>query len=75
MGDVKLITMLGAFLGLDSVLSVMILGSLLGILHWIFLHFAGGAGRLTRIAFAPSLAAAGVVHLFLPSIVPYLLPT
>ncbi len=74
LGDVKLITMLGAFLGLDSVLSVMILGSLLGIVHWASLRLAGKASRLTRIAFAPSLAAAGVLHLFFPSIVPYLQP-
>lgn len=74
MGDVKLIMMLGAFLGLDSVLSVLILGSLLGIAHWVALRFSGKAGRLTRIAFAPSLAAAGVLHLFVPTLVPYLQP-
>jgi leader peptidase (prepilin peptidase) / N-methyltransferase len=73
LGDVKLITMLGAFLGLDSVLSVMVLGSLLGILHWLALHLAGKAGRSTRIAFAPSLAAAGFVHLFYPTVIPALM--
>ena len=73
LGDVKLITMLGAFLGLESVLSVMVLGSLLGVLHWVVLHFAGRAGRLTRIAFAPALATAGLVHLFVPTVIPYLL--
>jgi leader peptidase (prepilin peptidase)/N-methyltransferase len=72
LGDVKLITMLGAFLGIDSVLSIMALGSLLGICHWVGLRFVGRAGRSTRIAFAPSLAAAGVVHLFVPSVVPNL---
>jgi leader peptidase (prepilin peptidase) / N-methyltransferase len=79
LGDVKLITMLGAFLGLDSVLSVMVLGSLLGIVHWVALWLAGTLGRSakvergTRIAFAPALATAGVVHLFFPTVIPALL--
>ena len=73
LGDVKLIAMLGAFLGLESVLSVMALGSLLGVAHWLVLHLVGKAGRFTRIAFAPSLAAAGVVHLFFPTVIPALL--
>jgi leader peptidase (prepilin peptidase) / N-methyltransferase len=74
LGDVKLITMLGAFLGLEPVLSILIMGSLLGIVHWSVLRIAGQAGRLTRIAFAPSLAAAGLVHLFFPVLIPSLLP-
>jgi leader peptidase (prepilin peptidase) / N-methyltransferase len=74
LGDVKLITMLGAFLGLEPVLSILVMGSLLGILHWSVLMIAGRAGRLTRIAFAPSLAAAGLLHLFYPVLLPTLLP-
>jgi len=66
MGDVKLVAMLGAFLGIEAALGVMVVGSLLGLLYGIALIVHRGGGRKTRIPFGPALVAAGVVHLFEP---------
>jgi len=72
-GDVKLVAMLGAYLGLDAVFGVLLLGSVLGILHWGTLRLFGRASRQTRIPFAPALAIAGIVHQFSPTLIPKLL--
>ena len=69
MGDVKLVAMLGAFLGLQPALGILVLGSLLGLLHGVVLILARGGGRHTRIPFGPALALAGVLHLFNPALV------
>jgi leader peptidase (prepilin peptidase)/N-methyltransferase len=69
MGDVKLVAMLGAFLGLQPALGILVLGSLLGLAHGIVLIVARGGGRKTRIPFGPALALAGVLHVFDPSLV------
>jgi leader peptidase (prepilin peptidase)/N-methyltransferase len=69
MGDVKLVAMLGAFLGLQPALGVLVLGSLLGLVHGVVLIVASGGGRQTRIPFGPALALAGVLHLFDPFLV------
>jgi leader peptidase (prepilin peptidase)/N-methyltransferase len=73
MGDVKLVAMLGAFLGLEAALGVMVLGSLLGLLHGALLIAWRGGGRQARIPFGPALAVAGVAHLFVPGLLPRLL--
>ena len=65
-GDVKLVAMLGAFLGLEPVLSLLVLGSLLGLVQGLVGMLASGAGRRTPIPFGPALAGAGLVHLFAP---------
>lgn len=69
MGDVKLVAMLGAFLGLEAALGVMVTGSLLGLVYGLAFIRAHGGDRRTRIPFAPALALAGVVHLFEPGLV------
>lgn len=69
LGDVKLMTMLACFLGLEPTLGVLVLGSLLGIAQaGVVVAFRGG-GRLTTIPFGPALAAAGLFHLVAPSLV------
>ena len=66
MGDVKLVAMLGAFLGLQPALEIIVLGSLLGLAWGLFLIAFRGAGRLTRIPFGPALACAALAQLFAP---------
>ncbi|MBI5096615.1 MAG: prepilin peptidase, partial [Nitrospirae bacterium] len=63
-GDIKLIAMLGSFLGWINVIITIILssfiGSLVGILMMIFL----GKGRKYPIPFGPFLAVGGIISLF-----------
>ncbi len=66
MGDVKLVAMLGAFLGLQPALEIIVLGSMLGLAWGLFLIAFRGAGRLTRIPFGPALACAALTQLFAP---------
>lgn len=74
MGDVKLMAMLGTFLGLQATLGVLVIGSLLGLLHALPLLALRRAGRQTPIPFGPSLAAAGILHLYAPDLLPAILP-
>lgn len=68
MGDVKLVAMLGAFLGIQPALGILVMGSLLGLAHGVVLIAVRGGGRKTRIPFGPALAVAGLAHLFDPQI-------
>jgi leader peptidase (prepilin peptidase)/N-methyltransferase len=73
LGDVKLVAMMGAFLGLQPAIGVVALGSFFGVAQagvWMVL---GRAGRKTAIPFGPSLAAAGILHLLAPDALPRLL--
>jgi leader peptidase (prepilin peptidase)/N-methyltransferase len=70
MGDVKLVAMLGTFLGLENTLGILVLGSLLGLLVALGLIWLRGTGLRTRIPFGPALAAAALVALFLPGWLP-----
>ena len=64
MGDVKLAAFLGAWLGRD-VLIALVVGSLLGAAMAIaILGLRGGSGRRSTMPYGPSLAAGGVVALF-----------
>jgi leader peptidase (prepilin peptidase) / N-methyltransferase len=72
-GDVKLIAMLGGFLGLQGVLGVVVLGSLMGLVHGMVVIALRGGGRQTQIPFGPALALAGMFHLFEPELLPHLL--
>ncbi|MEE8558100.1 MAG: prepilin peptidase [Myxococcota bacterium] len=67
MGDVKLVAMLGAYLGLAPVLGVIVVGSLLGLGQGAWVIVARGGGRKTAIPFGPALAAAGLLHLYAPT--------
>ena len=68
MGDVKLVAMLGAFLGVEAALGIMVLSSLLGLVYGLGYIATHGGGRRTRIPFGPALAVAGLVHLFVPDL-------
>ncbi|MCP5069367.1 MAG: prepilin peptidase, partial [bacterium] len=45
MGDVKLIAMLGSFLGLEAALGIMVLGSVIGLVYGLVLIAWPGSGR------------------------------
>jgi len=63
-GDIKMMAMVGAFLGWKSVLLTTFLGSLLGSLFGIFLMIFKGKGRLTKIPFGPFLACGSLLSMF-----------
>jgi len=68
-GDVKLMAMIGAFLGLKLVLPVIVIASFFGSIYGIILMVRGGGGR-TAVAFGSFLAPSAALCLFLG---PYLL--
>ena len=61
-GDVKLMAMVGAFLGWQSALLTLFLGCLFGAVVGVALSLRGGL--LARIPFGPYLAMGAVVSLF-----------
>jgi leader peptidase (prepilin peptidase)/N-methyltransferase len=63
-GDVKLMGMLGAILGVSSVAPTIILGSLVGSVVGIGAMIATGGGRHTEIPFGPWLAIGAVIYIF-----------
>jgi len=73
MGDVKLMAMLGSFLGFQSAVGVLVLGSLVGIVYGVAMIVALRTGRGTRIPFGPALALAGLLFLFEPDLLQRLL--
>jgi leader peptidase (prepilin peptidase)/N-methyltransferase len=64
MGDVKLLAMLGAFLGVRSVFFIIFASSLLGALYGIPYILLTKKDTKHAIPFGPFLAAAGVLYLF-----------
>jgi leader peptidase (prepilin peptidase)/N-methyltransferase len=73
MGDVKLMAMLGSFLGFQGAVGVLVLGSLVGIVYGVAMIVALRSGRGTHIPFGPALALAGVLFLFEPDLLQRLL--
>lgn len=63
-GDVKLLAMIGAFLGWQGVLLTLLLGSLLGSAIGIVLMTSRGADRKLAIPFGPFLSLGALVTLF-----------
>ncbi|MDG2303691.1 MAG: prepilin peptidase [Candidatus Binatia bacterium] len=63
-GDVKLLAMIGAFLGWQGVLLTLLLGSLLGSAIGIALMASRGADRKLAIPFGPFLSLGALVTLF-----------
>jgi len=63
-GDIKLLAMIGAFVGWRAVLATIFLGALLGAAGGILAMRKGGEGLKTAIPFGPYLAAAGLIALF-----------
>ncbi len=63
-GDIKLLAMIGAFLGWQSLLFVIFFSSLTGSLVGIAAMIKQGKGGKTRIPFGPFLALAAMAYLF-----------
>ncbi len=64
LGDVKLLAMLGAFLGAPSILPIIFLASIMGTLVGVPLMLITRAGRKLAIPFGPFLASAALIYLF-----------
>lgn len=64
-GDIKMMAMVGAFMGWKAILLTTFSGSLFGSIIGIFLMAAKGKGRRTMIPFGPFLAAGAIITLFL----------
>ena len=63
-GDIKLMGMTGAILGLQSVAPTIFIGSLLGSVVGIALMVIGKGGRQTEIPFGPWLSIGAIVYIF-----------
>lgn len=63
-GDIKMMAMVGAFMGWKSVLLTTFLGSLTGSFLGLFLMLFRGKGRKAKIPFGPFLAFGAVVTIF-----------
>ena len=63
-GDIKMMAMVGAFMGWKSVLLTTFVGSLAGSFVGLFLILFKGKGRKTKIPFGPFLAFGTLVTLF-----------
>ncbi len=63
-GDIKMMAMVGAFLGWKGMLLTTFAGSLAGSLIGIFLMVFKGKGRKTKIPFGPFLAMGAILSLF-----------
>lgn len=63
-GDIKLLAMIGAFLGWRSLLPVVLVSSFTGAMVGLALMAAGGRGRHFAIPFGPFLALGALVYLF-----------
>ena len=64
LGDVKLLAMLGAFLGWTSVFPIIFIGSLLGTLVGVPLMIFHKADGKLALPFGPFLSAAALLHLY-----------
>ncbi len=64
LGDPKMLAMIGAFLGLSSMLACLFISALLGSAIGIIELLRGRAGLRTKLPFGVFLAAAGMVTLF-----------
>ena len=63
-GDIKLLAMIGAFLGWPSVPVTLFVASILGSVIGIGLMVATGAGRRLALPFAPFLCSGALAYLF-----------
>ncbi|MGZ9148639.1 MAG: prepilin peptidase [Candidatus Deferrimicrobiaceae bacterium] len=64
-GDIKLIAMIGAFLGWRGALFTIFFGSLLGVVGGVFAMRKGSEGLKTAIPYGPYLCAAALIARFL----------
>ncbi len=63
-GDIKLLAMLGAFLGWQSLLFIIFTSSVTGTVAGLFAMRSQKKGGATRIPFGPFLAVSGLFYLF-----------
>jgi leader peptidase (prepilin peptidase)/N-methyltransferase len=63
-GDIKLLAMIGAFLGWQSIPLTIFFASLAGSVIGVALMIATGAGRRLALPFAPFLCAGALLYLF-----------
>jgi leader peptidase (prepilin peptidase)/N-methyltransferase len=63
-GDIKLLAMIGAFLGWPGVLVTLLFASLLGTLVGLGLMLFWKKGRTYAVPFGPFLSAGALIHLF-----------
>jgi len=63
-GDIKMMAMVGSFMGWKAVLLTTFLGSFIGAVFGIFLMIFKGKGRKTKIPFGPFLALGTLITLF-----------
>ncbi len=63
-GDIKMIAMMGSFLGWQKMLLVIFSSSLMGSLLGIILMVLGKKGRKSEIPYGPFLALGGILSLF-----------
>jgi leader peptidase (prepilin peptidase)/N-methyltransferase len=63
-GDIKLLAMIGAFLGWPSIPFTIFLASLVGSIVGLGVMLATGAGRRLALPFAPFLCFGAALHLF-----------
>lgn len=63
-GDIKMMAMVGAFMGWKAVLLVTFIGSLTGSLVGILLMLLKGKDRKTKVPFGPFLALGSLITLF-----------
>lgn len=74
-GDFKLLAAIGAWLGWQSLVSVLLFASILGIIYAIILRLSGKLARGNPIPFGPFLGGGGIFALFFGShIVQFLMP-
>ena len=62
-GDVKLMAMIGAFLGWKMILPVLFVAALFGSLYGVYLMRSGGTGK-SAVAFGSFLALAACLMMF-----------
>lgn len=63
-GDIKMMAMVGAFMGWKAILLTTFIGSLSGSIIGIFLMAFKGKGRKTKIPFGPFLSLGSLITLF-----------
>ena len=74
-GDIKLLAMIGAFLGWPSIPVTLFIASVLGSVIGLTCMVLTGAGRRLALPFAPFLCSGAVIHLFFSNeIIQFYLP-
>ncbi|MBF0558317.1 MAG: prepilin peptidase [Nitrospirae bacterium] len=68
-GDIKMMAMVGAFMGWKSIFLTTFIGSVTGSAVGIFLMIAKGKGRKSKIPFGPFLAIGALATLFFGDII------